>query len=110
MARVRLSSRAHKILEQIVRSCSDARQVRRAQVLLWLHDGEHPNLVAEHAVLTRQAMYAIVQRYEARKAQPDVACFPGLRDFNSFSVLDSTIFGCGFRKTLKTASNRRQYE
>ena len=70
MALIRLSSRAPTILQQIVHSSSDARQVRRAQVLLGLHEGECPDQVAEHAGLTRQAIYAIVQRYQARKDRP----------------------------------------
>jgi transposase len=70
MALIRLSSRAYSILHEIVRSSSDARQVRRAQVLLGLHEGEYPDQIAEHAGLTRQATYTIVQRYQARKDRP----------------------------------------
>jgi transposase len=69
MALIRLASRARQILQRIVRSCSDARQVRRAQVLLWLHDRERPTEVARRSRLTRQAIYAIVQRYQARQGQ-----------------------------------------
>ncbi len=70
MALIQLASRARKTLHQIVRSSSDARQVRRAQILLWLHTGEHPDQVADRSGLTRQTVYAIVQRYQARKEQP----------------------------------------
>lgn len=70
MVLIRLSSRAYPILQEVVRSSSDARQIRRAQALLWLHDGERTELVAERTGLTRQAIHAIVQRYVARKHQP----------------------------------------
>jgi transposase len=70
MALIRLASRARQILQGIVDSCSNARQVRRAQVLLWLHNGESPSQVAQRSRLTRQAIYAIVQRYRTRQGQP----------------------------------------
>lgn len=70
MSLIRLASRARQILQRIVHSSSSARQVRRAQVLLWLHGGERPSAVAQRSRLTRQSIYAIVQRYQARKGQP----------------------------------------
>jgi transposase len=70
MALIRLASRACQILRRIVHSSSNARQVRRAQVLLWLHGGERPTQVARRSRLTRQAIYAIVQRYRARLGHP----------------------------------------
>ena len=70
MALIRIASRARQFLQRIVHSSSDARQVRRAQVLLWLHGGERPTQVAKRTGLTRQAIYAIVQRFQARKGQP----------------------------------------
>ena len=70
MTLIQLASRARQTLQRIVHSSSDARQVRRAQVLLWLHSGERPTQVARRSGLTRQAIYAIVHRYQARKGQP----------------------------------------
>ena len=70
MALIRLASRARQTLQRIVHSSSDARQARRAQVLLWLHGGERPTQVARRSGLTRQALYANVQRYQTRKGQP----------------------------------------
>ena len=72
MTRIQLASGARQTLQRIVHSSSDARQVRRAQVLLWLHGGERPTQVARRTGLTRQAFYAIVQRYQTRKGQPVV--------------------------------------
>jgi transposase len=70
MGIIRIASRVRQLLQRIVHSSSDAREVRRAQVLLWLHGGERPTQVAKRAGLTRQAIYAIVQRFQARKGQP----------------------------------------
>lgn len=70
MRLIQLASHAREILQRIVHSSSNAREVRRAQVLLWLHGGERPTQVARRAGLTRQALYAIVQRFQARKGQP----------------------------------------
>jgi transposase len=70
MALIRIASHARQILQRIVHSSSDAREVRRAQVLLWLHGGERPTQVAKRTGLTRQAIYAIVQRFQARKGEP----------------------------------------
>lgn len=70
MALIRIASRARQFLQRMVHSSSDAREVRRAQVLLWLHSGECPTYVAKRTGLTRQAIYAIVQRFQSRQGQP----------------------------------------
>jgi transposase len=70
MKLIQLASRARQILQRLVHSSSNAREVRRAQVLLWLHSGEHPTEVARRSGYTRQAIYAIVQRFQSRKGQP----------------------------------------
>lgn len=72
MALIRIALRARQLLERIVHSSSNAREVRRAQVLLWLHGGERPVQVAKRTGLTRQAIYAIVQRFQSRKGEPVV--------------------------------------
>ncbi len=70
MALIRLASRAYSILEQVASASANGRLVRRAQALLWLHDGKSPEEAAELLALTRQAIYGIVQRYQARLGQP----------------------------------------
>ena len=70
MTLIRIASRARQFLQRIVHSSSNAREVRRAQVLLWLHGGERPTQVAKRIGLTRQTIYAIVQRFQARKGEP----------------------------------------
>lgn len=70
MATIRLSWRARKTLERVVRSSSSAHMVRRAQALLWLHQNERIDEVAQRLGLTRRAVYKIVERYQARSAEP----------------------------------------
>lgn len=70
MTLIRITSRTYQILQRIVHSSSNAREVRRAQVLLGLHDGERPTQIAKRTGLTRQALYAIVQRFHTRKEEP----------------------------------------
>lgn len=70
MALIRLSWSARKSLERIAHTDSNGRTVRRAQALLWLHQGESVGAVAHRLGLTRRAIYKIVERYQARSDRP----------------------------------------
>lgn len=70
MALLRLAARARQTLHRIVRSSADAREVRRAQILLWLDGHETARAVAKRVGRTRQAIYALVRRYQARRTRP----------------------------------------
>jgi len=70
MRLIRLANRARQTLQRLVRSSTDARQVRRAQVLLWVDAQISVNEVARRIGYTRQAVYAIVQRYRDRQHLP----------------------------------------
>ncbi|MBI3913058.1 MAG: winged helix-turn-helix domain-containing protein [Chloroflexi bacterium] len=70
MVLIRLASRARQILRRIAGSNADAREVRRAQILLWLDARTHVQEVTQRVGRTRQAIYAVVQRYQARRALP----------------------------------------
>lgn len=70
MALIRLATRARQSLRRIVRTNADAREVRRAQALLWLDHNERVQQVAKRIGRTRQAIYHIVARYQARRALP----------------------------------------
>lgn len=70
MALIRLAARARQTLRRIVRANADAREVRRAQALLWLDQHESVPQVAKRIGRTRQAIYRIVARYQARRALP----------------------------------------
>lgn len=70
MALIHLAARARQTLQRIVRANSDAREVRRAQALLWLDHNESVQQVANRIGRTRQSIYHIAARYQARRALP----------------------------------------
>ncbi len=70
MALIRLASRARQTLRRMARSNADARQVRRALILLWLDGHSSVQAVASRSGRTRQAIYALVRRYQARRVLP----------------------------------------
>jgi transposase len=70
MRLIRLAARARQTLHRLARSGTDARQVRRAQVLLWLDAHVSVQEVTKRIGYTRQAIYAIVQRYHDRQHLP----------------------------------------
>lgn len=72
MALLRLSSRARGILQRVVRSHSDAREVRRAQILLAADRQEDADSIAKRVGRVRQTIYALIQRYKERHALPVV--------------------------------------
>ena len=70
MRRIRLAGRARYTLERIAHSAANARMVRRAQALLWLHAGERVSMVAQRLGMSRRGIYKIVAQYQARADQP----------------------------------------
>jgi len=70
MALIALHSRERQSLERIARSSSQAREVRRAQALIWLHRGETVEQGAQRLGMSRQAIYVLVTRSRSRKSQP----------------------------------------
>ncbi len=67
-----LSSRARETLRAVVSGNHHGRMVRRAQGLLWLDESERVEEVARRLGVSRQMVYALVERYEGRKALPVV--------------------------------------
>lgn len=72
MTIIRLATRAYRTLQKIIPSSPQARQVRRAQALVWLHQGETVQTVATRLRLSRQSIYDIVRRYQMRSQRPVV--------------------------------------
>lgn len=70
MRLIRLAGRARRTLERIAWSAPNARMVRRAQALLWLHAGERVGVVAQRLGLSRRGIYKIVTQYQARAGEP----------------------------------------
>lgn len=67
---IRLAVRAYRTLQKIIQSSPSARQVRRAQALVWLHEHETVQTVATRLQLSRQTIYDIVHRYQTRSRLP----------------------------------------
>lgn len=69
MAIIRLSFRARQVLGELVARSDNARQVRRAQALLWLDAGESVQQVALRLRMSSRAIYHIVRRYQERSEE-----------------------------------------
>ena len=70
MAPFKLNLGERKVLQQLARSSSNARQVRRAQALLWLQSGQSVAQVAHRLGMSRQGVYQLVERYRSRRRGP----------------------------------------
>lgn len=70
VAIIRLSSHARTLLEAVARQAANGRLVRRAPALLWLDHGESVQTVAARLGVSRQMLYDLVERYEARGHLP----------------------------------------
>jgi transposase len=66
MTLVKLGSREAARLEKFVAATPDAKQLKRAQALLWLSKGESAEEVARRLLVTRQSIYNWIERFEAR--------------------------------------------
>lgn len=70
MASFKLASRAYAQLQELARTNADARQVRRAQALVWLHEGNRMSAVARRLGVNRRTVYYWVARYQSRHTEP----------------------------------------
>ena len=70
MSILRLSPYAYQRLQEIVRVSPNARTVRRAQALVWLHEGERVDEVARRVGVTRRALYYWAHDYQSRLDEP----------------------------------------
>ena len=108
-------------LEQLMTSTPHAQALRRAQVLLWLADGESPPAVARRLRVTRQTVYNWVRRFErhrtsdlqqgvttgVRSGRPRTV--HGVIDPLLAQVMDGDPRVLGYRSTVWTASLLVQY-
>lgn len=67
MALINLKTKEVAQLEKLVTIARDARQILRAQALLWLDEGESVEEVAERLQVSRQSIYNWVLRFEERR-------------------------------------------
>lgn len=64
MALFKLTSRAYTRLREIARSSTNARQVRRAQGLLWLHEKHTANAVAQRLGMSWRTIQRWKRQYQ----------------------------------------------
>lgn len=70
MALFKLTARAYARLRGIAHSSRNARQVRRAQALLWLHEEYSAQTVAERLGMSRQSVQRWKKQYQERAQDP----------------------------------------
>jgi transposase len=70
MALVQLAGQARRSLETIVRQSADAREVKRAQALLWLAGGQHVKQVAAQLGVSRRTIERWAERFRAHTDDP----------------------------------------
>ena len=61
-----LSFKERACIKGIATSTDNANELRRAQALLWLDDGESAQVVAQRLDITRQTVYNWVMRFQMR--------------------------------------------
>jgi transposase len=67
VALFKLTSRAYTLLHEIARSHTNARQVRRAQALLWLHENHTASAVGQRLGMSWRTIQRWKRRYQERE-------------------------------------------
>lgn len=70
MALFKLTSHAYTLLRDIARRSTNARQVRRAQALLWLHENFSASAVAQRLGISRRTVQRWVRQYREQAQDP----------------------------------------
>lgn len=70
MALFQLTSRAATLLRRVARSSTNARRVRRAQALLWLHEGHLAEIVAHRLGVSRRTVQRWIRQYREQAQAP----------------------------------------
>jgi len=116
MTYIELNGKERMMLESIISSSSDARQVLRAYALLWLDEGYSVDEVAQQLHVSRQSIYNWASRFQqrsgielikrladaSRSGRPCTA--KGIIDSPIAEVIDSDPRQLGYRSTVWTAS------
>lgn len=121
MTLVKLNSKEIASLESLLTASKDVRQLKRAQALLWLYEGDSVEEVAQRLRVSRQTVYNWVARVETR---PDLRLELRVADASrsgrprtALEIIDSLIDAVidvdprqfGYRSTVWTASLLQQY-
>jgi transposase len=121
MTLVKLSSKELPRLEWLIASASDVKQLRRAQALLWLAEGDHVEEVADRLRVDRRTIYNWVTRFYqrthltpelrlsdgARQGRPATA--QGIIDPIIDAVIEDDPRDYGYRSTIWTAPLLQHY-
>lgn len=121
MALVELNSREITSLEILLTSSKDTRQLKRAQAILWLYEGDSVEDVAQRLRVSRQTVYNWMARFEARTDMSvELRVADALRSGRprtALEIIDSLIDAVidldprqfGYRSTVWTAPLLQQY-
>jgi transposase len=121
MALIKLNSRQVAQLEKFLTTRPDARQLKRAQALLWLADGDSVEEIATRLRVRRQTIYNWVEQFKtradlglkerladgARSGRPPTAL--EIIDSLIDQVLEEDPRQFGYRRTIWTASLLQLY-
>lgn len=121
MALIELNSRDFISLQKLLTKSADARQLQRAQALLWLDEGDSIEQVAARLRVSRQTVYNWVSRFlahadlpvesrvadSARSGRPAIAL--GIIDPLIEAVIDTDPRSLDYRSTIWTAALLQQY-
>ena len=121
MAQVVLSNRQWTELQDFILHAPSAKELRRAQAVLWLAEGESVEQIAELLHVSRQTVYNWVDRFEERQAldlrsrladspregRPPTAS--GIIDPLIAEVIDTDPRELGYHSTVWTAPLLREY-
>jgi transposase len=126
MALVKLSSKEIVSLEILLTASKDVRQLKRAQAILWLYEGDSVEEVAQRLRVSRQTVYNWSLRFAARtdmsvESRVTDACRSG-RPHTALEIIDSLIIDSlieavidldpgrfGYRSTIWTARLLQKY-
>jgi transposase len=121
MAPFQLHSWERRRLLQVLDQTHDATQLRRAQGLLWLHDGQSVTAVGDLLLVSRQTVYHWVESFQdrtdldvadrlldaPRSGRPATAL--GIIDPLLDAVIDGNPRDYGYRATVWTAPLLQRY-
>ena len=71
MSLLALSSQERRVLEELIIPTALTNEVRRAQALLWLDDGDSPQTVADRLHVSRQTLYNWATRFKRQRGALD---------------------------------------
>jgi len=72
MSLLALSLQERGVLEQLISPIVLTNEVRRAQALLWIDEGERPQVVAERLRVSRQTVYNWAMRFKRQRGRLDI--------------------------------------